>query len=224
MTYNINFWSVPDWNRESSINPNFLMAVIVALFILVSFSWYTVVEGRKRHFESEKQTLTQEVSGLAPQADRLAELKEKTALWEEALSLLRRKGEQRIFWSRQLAGLQQLVPDHIVLTSLSIRDQTRRVEVPAAESMTRSHTGETQEIVEFRTVYTLHLEAVAEGENAEKKITDFARTIGNSRIIGELLTSYDIQNISQSEEREEDGKTITPFYLTFEYQEFPEFM
>ena len=85
MEFKINFWTVPDWNRESSINPNFMMVVAVALFVLTSLLWVRVAESRRMAVEQKHGSIQEELESIAARSEELYQIRAETELWQSKL-------------------------------------------------------------------------------------------------------------------------------------------
>ncbi len=220
MEYNINFWHPPNWQRESSINPKFVMVVIISIFLILSFSLYSIIENQRNSSAKELAILQEQVEQLKPQVEHLEHLKRETDRWTGMLNKLNEKSKHRIFWSRQLEALQQLTPDSITLGNLNVRNEILRIETPVPR------TGQgppPPPKIEYKTVYHLHIDAIAHGQNINQEIADFAESIGHSKIIGEKLQGYEIRNISEySGPDRELYPEAQSFVLNCTYKPLPE--
>ncbi len=226
MKHDINFWPPPDWSRESSLSPDFLMAVMVAIAIVLSFLFYTLAENRRRQTESERLHIEVQVQNMAPQVERLTAMERESKQWGAMLDKLAERAEARIFWSRQLEALQKLTPPDIVLSSISVRDESIPIEVeppPEARQRGRRPTPSFR----YETGYSLEITAIYIGDSIEheKSISAFADRIGNSQAVGRYLDSYGTRNIRDLAGTESElfpgGKS---FVFTCTYQAIPDIM
>jgi len=188
--HNLSFWEEPDWRRESTLNPNFIMGVIIALFAIaglgvVSFTYTSTV------------SLSGELSGMkvrneeiASKAEKVKLQKERTRMWTEVLEKLENMRRKRLVLSRQLAALQAAVPSAIVLDSIGFH--VVRVDAEMAPATTGAKENETV----LR--YGMSVSGSASGDNAQAAIVAFANRLrpGADSVIGRRLLSSELKNIS----------------------------
>ncbi len=223
MKYDINFWPMPDWQRESSINPNFIMAVVIALLVVISIMHFTMAANQRRSTAANLADVRAQAESIGSEVELLQAMSEETELWGRKMELLDRKATRRIFWSRQMAALQQLTPDSVIFTNLAVRGQPLQVEIPAPPPPRGAP--RRPPTIERYTVYNLHITAIATGEQSGRTITDYVNNIGNSQIVGEKLESYEIRNIREASgimgQLYPDAKS---FVLHCTYERIPEIL
>lgn len=204
--FDLNFWQEPDWRRESTINPNFLMVVIVTL-VLILAGWLIT------HTHRVKGMATEELGDIEAQhaeiketAEEIKEFRQLTSFWQSKLEELQEEEKRKIIVSRQLEALQQLVPSEIIIQSFRLN--LNEVEVD---------NGSSDDEKEEKFQYRLDLTGTAGGENPQKIITDFAARLrpGSDNMIGRNLQSYELKQISGESGRgegEEKKFTIECIY------------
>ncbi len=205
--HNLSFWQEPDWKRESTLNPNFLMAVIIALFVVASIAMTTFANRSRSHTLESLDNLKTQLESIKTAADELKAMQADIALWQGHLDTISGNSNESILWSRQLEALQRLVPAEIRLTNLEIRAEQVREKLPAD-----SAAGRPMPVVLIKTVYHLRLQGEALGQDAQATITDFAQKIASDNVIGDRLKHYEVQNISEMRSSSENipspGKTF----------------
>lgn len=205
--HDLSFWQEPDWKRESTLNPNFLMAVIIALFIVAGIAMTTFANRARSQTSETLNNLKSQLETIKPTADELKAMQADIALWQGHLDTLSGNPDGTILWSRQLESLQRLVPPAIRLNKLEIRAEQVREKLPAD-----SAAGRPMPVILIKTVYHLRLQGEAIGKDAQGIITDFAQAIASDSVIGDRLKNYEVQNItelrSSSENEESLGKSF----------------
>ena len=197
--HNISFWEEPDWRRESTLNPNFVMVVVAALFLVVGLGAVSFAYTSRHSVESELSGLQSQNSEIESLAENLRKQQQRRNEWRRVLDKLETKRDKRLLISRQLEALHRAVPPEIVLEGLEIRAES--VEVPGAEGK--------KEKEALR--YVMSLSGVASGPRAQAAITGFANRLrpGADSVIGARLLSSELKNISGGRNLGETNKNFT---------------
>lgn len=198
--FKLNFWQEPDWRRESTINPNFLMVVMVALCLIVA-GWLVSSSYRLKNVTTDKlRNIRSEHAEVKDTAEKIQELRQLSSFWQSKQEELEDAKKRKLIMSRQLETLQSLVPPEIVLQSL-------RINLNIIENEDRGSGGkEGEEKLQYR----LDLAGTAGGDNPQLVITDFAGRLrpGSDNIIGRSLKSYELKQISGRGGEEEGEKSF----------------
>ena len=123
MEYDLSFWELPDWRRESSVNPKFLAVagacmVLLVLLGLASWAWRSVEAQKKL-----RKTMESDIKKIAGAANRVKLLRSRTMKWDGILKKLDGKARARIVWCKQLAALQSVIPESVTLERLQLSSQ-----------------------------------------------------------------------------------------------------
>lgn len=218
--HDLNFWMEPDWKRESTLNPNFLMTVIIALFVVAGVGLATFANRAKAAAEDTLNQVNAQLQSVQHTASTLKQMQSEIVLWQGHLETLKGDTGETIFWSRQLEEIQALTPPEIQLNNLEIRGESVREKLPA-----NTAAGRPQPVIVTRTVYHLRIRGEARVEvgatsNPQAIITQFADTIAANPVIGDRLKHYEIQNITELRSNENDtGPVGRSFVFSCSYKE-----
>lgn len=72
--HQLNFWQESNWRRESTINPNFLMIVMIAFFLIVAAWLFTDAFHARATVETELEEVQEQYDSFK---DLAAEVKER---------------------------------------------------------------------------------------------------------------------------------------------------
>jgi hypothetical protein len=108
----LSFWEVPDWGRESSLNPNFVMAVIILLFVVIGIGIYSMAYRKIVPLKEQEKTLKSALKDEKAFVDGIKKLEALETTWSEKLELLE---DHRVplYWSRQLQAYQDVIANDI---------------------------------------------------------------------------------------------------------------
>jgi hypothetical protein len=202
MRYDLSFWPELDWRRESSIDPRFLAAVgasTVALAIFAAWSFLYSSLQAARNERSRTVAANEKIKSLAME---VAQKNEMIRHWQGIDARLQRKPKVRMPWSRQLAALTEVVPDTVIISSVSVRSNPVKVEVsdaPAVKPGAGAASGSRRLPVRPKTVlrlqYDLTLTGVAVGDSADDVVSRFSREIPQHPEIGSWLESVELTSL-----------------------------
>ena len=195
MEYDLSFWELPDWRRESSVNPKFLAAAGVCVALLAVFgcvSWaFRSVHAQKRL----RDKVAADVKKIAGDAARVQLLRTRVMRWETILKKLDAKARARIVWCNQFAALQSVIPESVTLQRLQLSSQPVEVEEkpkdppkPAGAASSSSHRPpKTRKVrmLEWR----LTLTGVARGDNADQVSEELSQRLATHPDIAPKLES-----------------------------------
>ena len=168
MQHDLNFWQEPDWKRESSISPVFLMMVVVALFVLVggaAASW--AFHGRLT-LQNRLADLSARNARIEKEALAAKDHRRKSEMWDRVLKQLDKRVAENLRWSLQLRALQELVPDDIRFDTLAVRTEQVLEHVAVQGKPGRD---------ELRLQYVMTINGRARGANAQKTIARFLENL-----------------------------------------------
>lgn len=100
----------------------YLFSLILAIFLLITFSFYLANSFTIRAGRGELDRLRGKIEELRIAPERMAEMEERLKEGEERLLLLRKTNAERIFWAEKLAVLKQLLPPGTVIGRLYSQD------------------------------------------------------------------------------------------------------
>lgn len=121
MRYAITFWTQPDWQKESSVNPNFLIGAGAVAVLLIALG---ILGSLMAELESTRTELSRTEHKLEQSKGDVEEIRRQracTRFWREALNTMNGIHRNRILWSRQLETLAFSVPESMTLAVLSVR-------------------------------------------------------------------------------------------------------
>lgn len=217
MQYDLSFWNLPDWERESSIDPKFLAGIAAALLLLLmlaTFSWSL------RGLQSRRVELGTVTAQNRKVIDKAAEVQRQMACtrrWEELLGQLDSKGRTRVVWCRQLASLTGLVPDSMVLHEVTLRSQRAEAvadkgpapavapaapAAPAAGSTSSAAAAPARRPAPTKTTKIqviqceLTIKGVVRGADASEQINTFSRSLERHAELGALLDFAKLKNVA----------------------------
>ena len=173
MQYDLNAWQTPDWRRESSLDPRFLIGVcccLVLVGMLALISW------RFRHLSALGARIGSVESKYGKIEAKAAEVNRQRACvlnWERILRGLRYKNRVRPLFCLQWAALQRLIPDSLTFSSVAFSSQQTQI-VPEDGEKT-SKEGRPKRITVI--VSELTLQGFARGPSASEDIAKFSRAI-----------------------------------------------
>ena len=196
--YNLSFWEAPNWQRESTFAPHFLLGVVVAASLLVGVALTSFSYRDKATVEVETKALQSGIESIDPRVKELLQLQRTLRLWETALKDFDDHTRARLSWSPQLAALQKLVPEHILFRSLSITCRTVDADLETAGTTTQQK-------------YSLSINATAGGDDPQQTINLFLDKLQNNPVLGSFQTPH----LSDTVRRE--GERIV-FSVVLEYE------
>lgn len=165
MRYVITFWAPPNWQRESSINPNFLVGIAALAFLLLGVAILAILNTNLENQIGKQLKLER---ALEEDETAVSEVRRQLAclrFWKHATTRLETFHKQRILWSRQLETLALTVPETMTLTMLSSRGTQQPL--PAR--------GESQRIIYFGLQYMVRFQGEVIGEDAGAIIRHFSQ-------------------------------------------------
>lgn len=213
MRYDVSFWQSPDWQRESSMNPTFLVFIgLVGLTLVV----LAVVGGLKSKLQAVKTEMTRlEIKG-DESAGAIAEIQRQKACirrWSEALKSLENINRNRLLWSRQLESFALSIPEDMRLSVLTIRN----VEVPL-EPEEGSTAGKAA--TRYGTQYEMAFQGQVLGEQAGAIIRAFSRDIREAPGLGMYLERIRLSGETPLGDQEVAGKSfvLNGWYRPLDWQ------
>lgn len=120
MQYNLSFWDEPNWKKESSIDPVFLISACAVALAVTAFGVWNWRAGINRSLESELNGLNAENAKLTPAYEKITAKQEELKKWEDILLEFKAIEEQRIVWSQQLQAIQGAIPETMILNKILI--------------------------------------------------------------------------------------------------------
>ena len=217
MHHDLNFWSEPNWRRESTINPVFLMVIIFGLFAVAGFAVTTVVLSGRGAVKEQLAELQAQNAEIEQKAEVLRRYQTRMKTWQEYIALLEHLRAQRVLWSRQLEALQALVPETMTLRTLNLKGDRLTVELEEDEPPPKGKKKEPKTQMQMR--YVLNISGIAEGARAQEIITEFSRQLSRDPVISRRLQSRELKNISGNVSRE--GKSVHTFTIVCTYEPVP---
>ena len=202
MVHDLSFWSEPDWRRESTLSPVFVMAVFLCLIALAGIAYTSVVFSGKISRTYALGKLEAGNERIKRQAFKVKAARAELAMWRENRAALTELEAERVIWSRQLDALRRIIPDPVTLKLIACR--LERVSVAAA-------TPDTPPVPQRRYVVTMN--GVAQGKEAYRAIPAFADRLQRDPEIGPYLYRATLKNMSGS-----PGDDETQFTIICEYQ------
>lgn len=170
--HNLSFWDEPDWRRESTLNPNFLMGVVIALFLIAALAVASIAYSSSSSLEGRLSALQAQNQRIADQAQEVRTQKEKLNLWNEVLARLEQMERQRFVISRQLEALYEAVAQSPEIQFETLEMHIETVQVEGAEGKGNGQgNGKGQKETKVR--YAMSLNGFATGEGAQQIITEF---------------------------------------------------
>ena len=202
MRYDLNFWPELDWRRESSIDPRFLAAVGASAVMLAVFAAWSFLYSSLQAARNERArtiAANEKIKGIAVEVTRKNEM---IRYWQGIEARLQRKPKVRMPWSRQLAALTEVVPDSVIISSVTVRSNPVKVDVPdvispkpgvAAAPAARRLPGRAK--TGLRLQYDLTLTGAAVGDSADDVVSRFSREIPQHSEIGPWLESVELTSL-----------------------------
>lgn len=184
----LSFWKVPDWKKESSLNPNFLMVVIAALFVL---SGVTVCSFAYRAHLPVKEDVDELEKKISSREDKVSEVKRFKKHNQQIVAKLKSLKENRkaIVWSPQLASFARNLPENIVFRRLTIKAERMTVE----RTITVDGKKQSQQISKTR--YRFRITGRSRGDNGREDLTAFSQKIQDSPPMGKILQKVEIPQV-----------------------------
>ncbi len=186
MRYDLNFWEPPDWKRESSIDPRFLVAVGMSLVLLALLAAWSLSHASLLAKKGELMRLTLANAKIRNAAQEVTRKSECLGRWQFVDAQVRHKPLVRMPWSRMLAAITEVIPDTVTIQDMTVKSQALRVEVgeaPAprgattAAASTPARAGGRRPKAELHLQYELTLGGTARGENADDVVSRFSREL-----------------------------------------------
>lgn len=179
---------MPDWRRESTLDPRFLMVVVIALFLIAGLGAVSFAYSAKSSAAKELAKVKANQTVIAEDAKELRAIRKQINLWNKALAKLEEKQRKRLILSRQLAELHRVIPDDVVLQGLEFHTEKvdRKVKTANGEQAGKV----------FR--YAMSLSGSASGDDPQAAITLLANRLspGRDSLIGRTLEDSDLKNMS----------------------------
>lgn len=198
MQYDLNFWPEPDWQRESSVDPYFLLVLFLALLMVVCVGLAAWNAMGIQHRRGELLALEIHIGKTARAAAEVQRQLDCLALWDQVTRRLEACASGRPVLCRQLAAIQSLVPEAVTLTRLSLDSVDSRAEgarpaTPAPGEGAETRVRAPKENVQTR--YVMTITGVARGANAEQVITEFSRAIPMHADLRPLLSTVELTSV-----------------------------
>jgi type II secretory pathway pseudopilin PulG len=187
--YDLSFWECPNWKREGSISPTFLALVgacLMAILAVAILSWsFLRLQGTRENL-SRIQAQNSEAAAATAEIKRQQDC---VRLWDKALAELDKEARSRITFCRQLAALQSIVPDDIVLGRLSVTSTEARVR--------KEKGGKDEGFVEVTELrYGLGISGSAYGDQAEQLITALSREMATHPELARELETVQLTSVT----------------------------
>jgi len=218
MLYDLNFWQEPDWQQESSVDPNFLIVVGFCVLVMLAgiLLLFSLLEVQSRR--TDINNLEFAVEQKRPAATEVERQQACIQLWKRALASLEEQSQRRIVWCRQLAALQSLVPGSITLERVSLDTMNMKAVAPGTRNPAAGRSVP-QEI--SLTQYTMTITGVARGDNSEKLITAFSRALPTQSELSPYLTSVELTSVvPEPQTGERQGPSGKEFVIICRYKPF----
>ena len=174
--YDLNFWEEPDWSRESSINPLFSFVATLCLFIVIGLGLVFAEKGKLQTKINELDMVKQQNMPIKPKAEKTSTVKKEIADWQKAVDVYRQLDTKNFAWSSQLETIERLIPDQIIITSLSMTTQR-------AEDI--EGTKDTFPLPAWTALVTL--EGVAGGLEPYQTITTLFDKLANDKLLAKIM-------------------------------------
>jgi Tfp pilus assembly protein PilN len=194
MVHDLSFWEGPDWRRESTFSPNFLMGAILCLFAVVALGVTSYQFTTKLRLKGRLAALEGDNKRVVQRAERIRALKSKIEMWDGHMAALQKREDGRIVWSRQFEALWSLVPDDLVFNQLALNS------TETTEEVEKKVGGRTAKIKIPKVRYTLTITGMARGEDAQRTITTFSDRLPLHPVIARHLESRELKQISDARE------------------------
>ncbi len=179
--HNLSFWEVPDWQRESTFSPIFIIFATVAAFFLVAAALTSLTWREKKASQATLFLLQKDNELIADKALDASRQKAALATWQKVLANAREIELRRLPWSRQLEALQGVFPDEVIVQDLSVN---RRRMPPLAGD----------KVLLPRWSYSLTMNAIADGDNAMQILNDLMDRIKRDPLLSNWQ-SLELRNI-----------------------------
>jgi Tfp pilus assembly protein PilN len=198
MAFDLNFWPEPDWQRESSVDPYFLLLLFLALLLSAcvgAAAWGALAIQSRR---GDLLRIEIAIGKMRRDAQEVQRQIDCVTLWEQNRRRLESGADSRFVWCRQLAAIQALVPESVTLTRLAVDSTEVRADLaPAepgsAEGGSRPAGRASRDSTVTRFVMTLA--GVARGDNPETIITEFSRAIPAHPELRPLLSTVELTSV-----------------------------
>jgi len=190
-SFDVNFWEVPDWRRESTLDPRFVVFVAACLLTAAMLALLSVEFRRSMVLRSKILEVQARNERIQKDADLVRKMRADLQLWDSILEALEYKHRTRILWCRHLAAIARIVPPAVFLESLNLRSRVVEEEEETVDPKTKK---KIKRIVP-RLYCELAIRAVAVGENAAETATTFSRAFVADSEIGPLLESAHLEGV-----------------------------
>lgn len=194
MQYDLNAWQTPDWRRESSLDPRFLIGVcccLVLLAMLAVASWrfrqLTALGTRINSFGAKHN----KIEAAAAEVSRQRACVQN---WERILRGLQHKNRVRPLFCLQWAALQKLLPDSLTFSAVAFSSQQTQI-VPENAPKPKGG-GRPKRIAVI--VGELTLRGFATGPSASDSIAKFSRAIEQDSTLGPLLETARLDAVASA--------------------------
>lgn len=153
----LSFWEVPDWGRESSLNPNFVMAVIILLFIVIGIGIYSMAYRKIVPLKEQENTLKSALKDEKAFIDGIKKLEALETTWNEKLELLDNH-QVPLYWSRQLQAYQDVIANDIsevlMISSMDFNKRVKMVEASAGGKRGGKKKSQKERVVKYMVDFT----------------------------------------------------------------------
>ena len=218
MQYDVNFWTEPDWRRESTISPLFLMFIVLSVFVLIGLTLTSITLGARANANADLKRLQAARDEIKDEAEQVRKQRKQARSWQAKHDMLQRLADRRIVWSRQLEALQAMVPPRMVFVSLACTaDRVMATELGLAtgRGAKRDSSGKKEE-EQVALRYTLTINGRVRGENAQETVTSFSRQLRGNAVTGSELESRELKNLSG--ETTKEGTPASTFTIVCKYK------
>lgn len=201
--YDLNFWPETDWERESSIDPRFLLAAFFCLQLLAIFGIYSYYSFRLGALKNELAGIEIADKAIVNNANAVKEKMACLQYWQEIEAKTRHKAESRMPLSAQLEAWALSTPPAVVLSAIDIRSQMAMVEADTAKAAGKGRGGGKAKV--SRLQYAVTFQGVASGDNADDVISRLSRELPRHPGIAPWVDN--VQLVSAQPEAVGPGKT-----------------
>lgn len=177
MRFDLSFWDEPNWTRESTLSPFFIMTAIAATFLVAGIALAAGAARELSVSRAQLEALNQQNNGLKASAAKAAKMKAQIDRWDKVLKTFDGLATKNLLWSCQLEALQKSVPDDVTLETMTVSgsrkgdttDNTGKLTLPAWQ-------------------YSLVMTCLAVGENPQESINTFLDNLSHDPLLSTLMT------------------------------------
>jgi Tfp pilus assembly protein PilN len=219
MRYDLNFWPEVDWKREGSLDPRFLMAVVLCLLLMGIGGFWSIRYHEVQVQISQLAELKGKNERIVKDAQEVTRQKECLDYWNGILGRVNGRTAMRMPLSRQLAAVAASIPDSVVLTSLSFHSQYLRLD---SNKLLTGTAGAKEKPATFLQ-YDCRIDGMAYGDQAEATVTRLSRSLQWEDKTGEIapwLSSAQLAKIEAVESTAEGRPQAASrrFALSLQYK------